>query len=163
MHLTLALLLPLMLAAPSARADSCEAIRTDIEAKLRASSVVSYALLTVDLADTQPGKVVGSCAMGKKKIVYQAQGATAAQNEPTPIPRPGQGPSTGGGGGTTPAPGQATVVSTQQIGSQGTRRGTVITSTQIPAKGTPVPRAPASDYITECKDGSMSVGGECKP
>ena len=140
------LLLPLLLAAPVAWADSCDTIRADIEAKLRAAGVVSYTLLTVGVADTLPGKVVGSCSLGKKKIIYQVPGGDTTG-------LPAAGPSTS----------QGSVVSTQQVGAQGSRPGTVITSTQAPPKGSPVPRAPTKDLITECKDGSMSVGGECKP
>ena len=142
------LLLPLLLAAPMAWADSCDTIRADIEAKLRAAGVVSYALLTVGVADTLPGKVVGSCSLGKKKIIYQVQGGDTSG-------LPASGPST--------STRQGSVLSTQQVGAQGSRPGTVITSTQALPKGSPVPRAPTKDLITECKDGSMSVGGECKP
>ena len=81
------LLLPLLLAAPMAWADSCDTIRADIEAKLRAAGVVSYALLTVGVADTLPGKVVGSCSLGKKKIIYQVQGGDTSG-------LPASGPST---------------------------------------------------------------------
>ena len=134
----------LLLASAQAHADSCDTIRADIEAKLRTAGVVSYALLTVDVNDPMPGKVVGSCAMGKRKIIYQAQGGNAAA-----LPASGAA--------------QGSVVSTLQSGAQGARPGTVVTSTQSAPKGRPVPRPEAKDVITECKDGSMSVGGECKP
>ncbi|QTN21604.1 DUF1161 domain-containing protein [Rhizobacter sp. AJA081-3] len=75
----LALIAPLLaLAAPAGAADTCEAIQARIDAKIRASGVQSFTLRTVDAAAKVEGKVVGSCDLGTKKIVY-AQGGAAAR------------------------------------------------------------------------------------
>ena len=66
------------LAAPSGAAETCEAIQARIDAKIRAAGVQAFTLRTVDAAAKVDGKVVGSCALGTKKIVY-AQGGAAAR------------------------------------------------------------------------------------
>jgi hypothetical protein len=67
----------LALAAPAGAADTCEAIQARIDAKIRASGVQAFTLRTVDAAAKVDGKVVGSCDLGTKKIVYAQAGAAA--------------------------------------------------------------------------------------
>ena len=93
-------------------AESCEALRTQIEAKIGAAGVTRFAVLTVDANAPAAGQVVGSCELGTKKIVYQRDAGSA--------PAPAAAPSA-------------------------------------------APRSPEDDEIlTECKDGTVSVGGDCK-
>jgi hypothetical protein len=74
----LSLIAPLLALAPPARAaESCEAIQARIEAKIRASGVGAFSLRTVDAGAKVEGKVVGSCDLGTKKIVYAQAGAPA--------------------------------------------------------------------------------------
>ena len=88
--------------------NNCDDIRARIDAKVRAAGVSDFALSVV-AADAQvTGKVVGSCDLGSKKIVYD---------------RPS-------------SPGAA--------------------SAQPKAK----PRQ--ERILTECKDGSVSMGGDCR-
>jgi hypothetical protein len=47
----------------------CEALKSEIEAKLKAKGVKGYTLDIV--SDAREGKVVGSCDGGAKKIVYK--------------------------------------------------------------------------------------------
>lgn len=47
----------------------CEALKSEIEAKLKAKGVTGYSLEIV--AEAKDGKVVGSCEGGTKKIVYK--------------------------------------------------------------------------------------------
>lgn len=68
----------LALAGAAGAAETCEAIRSRIDAKIRAAGVQEFSLRTVDADAKLSGKVVGSCDLGKKKIVY-AQGSAAAQ------------------------------------------------------------------------------------
>ena len=90
---------------------NCGTLRAEIEAKIAASGVTNFSVVTVDATATASGQVVGSCDLGTKKIVYQREGATAS---PPPA------------------------------------------STSAPApRGEPL--------LTECKDGSVSMGGTCKP
>ncbi|WP_232540359.1 DUF1161 domain-containing protein [Azohydromonas aeria] len=108
--ITLALLLPACMAA---RASNCEPIQAEIEAKFRAGGVERFTLSTVDAEAEVPGRVVGRCDQGRRKIVYL----------------PG-----------TDAPGAATAPA-------------------APRATAPAPRR--REVITECRDGSIVVNGEC--
>jgi Protein of unknown function (DUF1161) len=97
-------------------APNCDAIRAQVDAKIRASGVSNFTLNTVAADASVAGKVVGSCDLGTRKIVYVAgpqPAAAAAASAPS---------------ASRPAP--------------------------VRAKGEPM--------LTECKDGSSSVGGDCK-
>jgi hypothetical protein len=48
----------------------CEALKTEIAAKLDAKSVTGYALDIVEADKVADAKVVGSCEGGAKKITY---------------------------------------------------------------------------------------------
>ena len=96
----------LLIASSASLAANCDAIRSQIEAKIKASGVTNFTLSTVEADARTTGRVVGSCDFGSKKIVYAAPGA--------------------------------------------------------PASGAAKPRSAGEPIITECKDGSVSIGGECK-
>jgi hypothetical protein len=87
-------------------AESCEALRAQIEAKIGAAGVTRFSVSTVDAGAPANGQVVGSCELGSKKIVYQREGGTASGAAP------------------------------QQPGSE--------------------------RILTECKDGTVSLGGDCR-
>jgi hypothetical protein len=92
---------------PASAAGGCDALMAEIDAKIRAGGVNDFNLAAVDAADSAlAGKVVGSCELGTKKIVYSRPGPPAA-----------------------PA------------GPAGPRREPI---------------------LTECKDGSVTVGGDCR-
>jgi len=93
----------LALAGTAHGAENCEALRTQIEAKIAAAGVTRFTVVTVDANAEAAGQVVGSCDLGSKKIVYQREGAPAA--------------------GAAPA---------------------------------------GEEILTECKDGTVSVGGDCR-
>jgi hypothetical protein len=87
----------------SGASSNCDAILAQIDAKIRAGGVSRFSLTTVDADAPVNDKVVGTCDLGTKKIVY-------AQNDlPAAPPRPRSEP-----------------------------------------------------ILTECKDGSVSVGGDCR-
>lgn len=111
-------------------AGSCDALRSQIEAKIAASGVANFTVTTVDAAAAAltRGKVVGSCEMGAKSIVYQQLEAPAVSATAATAATGGSGSATAGTGGTPAA----------------------------------VPRAKKDVILTECKDGSVSVGGDCK-
>jgi hypothetical protein len=100
---------------------SCESIAAAVDAKIRATGTQQFTLSTVDTAASAPGRVVGSCAMGAKKILYVTGAAASA----------------------------ATAAPAASAGAQAAPRQ------RPPAKAD-------DNIITECNDGSMSVGGTCK-
>lgn len=102
-HLTFVALLVLSVA--SHANNNCESIRAQIDAKVRASGVTDFVLSVVEVGAKVGGKVVGSCDLGAKRIVY-SQSASA------------------------PAP--------------------------------PKAKPPEEGILTECKDGSVTIGGDCK-
>jgi Protein of unknown function (DUF1161) len=65
-----AILLTLLLAGTASAASTCEELRTQIEAKIRANGVAGFSVSVVDAGASAPGRVVGSCDRGARKIVY---------------------------------------------------------------------------------------------
>jgi Protein of unknown function (DUF1161) len=65
-------------------ANNCEAIQQQIEARIKASGATGWTLTTVPVDTQLPGKVVGQCDLGRRKIVYQA-GTIAAARAEAPI------------------------------------------------------------------------------
>lgn len=57
---------------PAAAQLSCDALKGQIDARVRASGITRFTLTVVDAAASAPGKVVGSCERGARKIVYLA-------------------------------------------------------------------------------------------
>ena len=58
----------------------CEELRQEIEVKIQAAGVASYTLEIVTNAEvTDSNMVVGSCAGGTRKIIYQRNDAPAQQ------------------------------------------------------------------------------------
>ncbi|MDQ7957295.1 MAG: DUF1161 domain-containing protein [Rhodocyclaceae bacterium] len=104
----------LVATAPAAHAAAgCDLLRSEVEGKIASAGVTRFSVTVVDAdAPVTHGKVVGSCELGSKKLVYE----------------------------TTPA-----------------------------APGTPAVAAPAAKgagserILTECRDGTVSMGGACKP
>ncbi len=67
----LPVLVVLMLASsPAIARKSCDELKGEIDAKIKAKGVKSYTLEVV-AGDVKDGKVVGSCDGGAKKIVYK--------------------------------------------------------------------------------------------
>lgn len=98
--------------AAHAAVSSCDALMPEIEAKIRASGVTQFSLTAVDAADAPAGgRIVGSCDLGTKRIVY----------EPGP-------------------------------------------SNPTPPAARPAPPRPREEppILTECKDGTVTLGGDCK-
>lgn len=50
---------------------SCDDVKADIDAKIKANGVSSYTLEVVDKGSAADGKVVGTCDGGTKEIVYK--------------------------------------------------------------------------------------------
>ncbi len=111
----------IVLASTASLADNCDALKSQIESKIKSAGVASFSVLVVEAEAKAPGKVVGTCAKGLKKIMYAQNGAASA----------------------APA--------AENSGA-----------TAVPAKTAPVPAKSGDGILTECKDGSTSVGGTCK-
>jgi len=65
-------------------ANNCEAIQQQIEARIKASGATGWTLTTVPVDAQVPGKVVGQCDLGRRKIIYQT-GTSAAAKAEAPI------------------------------------------------------------------------------
>ena len=68
----LLVLLPLAGLCTASHADNCEAIGSQIEARMRDGGLPAPRLITVDRGTAAGGRVVGSCASGRKLIVLVA-------------------------------------------------------------------------------------------
>ena len=77
-------LAPLLLLASTAQANNCDAIRADIDARVRANGMGNHSLSVVDRATVAPGRVVGSCDQGSKKILMIQPGLPTAAAGPAP-------------------------------------------------------------------------------
>jgi len=62
-------------------AKPCEELKTEIAAKLDAKGVKGYTLEIVAKDADAPGKAVGTCEGGTKKIMYSKSEASAAKPE----------------------------------------------------------------------------------
>jgi hypothetical protein len=74
--------------APSALANNCEQVKSDIAAKIDANGVPSYSLTVVDAGAAHDGKVVGQCGGNTKRIVYVRGGGGASEPAPSPSVEP---------------------------------------------------------------------------
>ena len=101
-------------AVPSlAAGKDCEQLRSEVMRRYEAGGIAAPQLQLLPSSAVTRGKVVGSCELGSRKLVYL-----------------------GGKGASAPAPGAST------------------TNARPPAAAAPV--------LTECKDGTVSMGGSCK-
>src|SRR5580698_7822128 len=79
---------------------SCDAVKSDIDAKIKANGVSNYSLdvVAADQADKSEGQVVGQCE-GNKAIVYSrgpsSVSADNAHNAPKESPAEGGKPAVG--------------------------------------------------------------------
>lgn len=83
------------LAAAPAFAIGCDELRSSIDARIRATGVVNFSLSVVAASAPAPGRVVGSCELGSKKIVYAkaAPGsASLVTDKPVAAARPKPAP-----------------------------------------------------------------------
>ena len=90
-HSAWLLLAACALAGSAAAQDSnnCEAIRAQIESKIAASGVVGFSVTVVDADANASGQVVGSCALGTRKIVYVRPSSAGTCNASMPAPARG--------------------------------------------------------------------------
>ncbi|TPW18158.1 MAG: hypothetical protein FD130_382 [Halothiobacillaceae bacterium] len=60
-----------IIALPALASKPCEELKAEIDTKLQTKGVTHYELTIVAADAVGDGKVVGSCELGKKKIVYK--------------------------------------------------------------------------------------------
>ena len=82
----------LLQASPSF-AVGCEALRAEVESKIRNAGVAQFSVSIVEASASTPGRVVGTCDQGKRKLLYvQARpseaGTTAPAAPRAAAPRP---------------------------------------------------------------------------
>lgn len=68
-------------ATPAFAGKSCEDLKNEIAQKIQGKGVKAFTLDVVGKAEEKPGKVVGTCEGGAKKLVYQRGAAPAAEKE----------------------------------------------------------------------------------
>ena len=74
--------------AAHAQAAGCEALMAQIDAKIRAGGVTQFILTTVDASAEAGGRVVGTCDLGTKKIVYEPGPTHGAVSAGRPAQQP---------------------------------------------------------------------------
>lgn len=82
----------------AAFAGTCEPLRDRVEATIREAGVERFTVSIVDAAASAPGKVVGNCEAGTKKLMYLRHDARAA------APAPAASAATRAPGARKPAP-----------------------------------------------------------
>jgi hypothetical protein len=70
-RLLLAVMLAFTLLPAQAQKKSCDELKAEIEAKVKAKGVKAFSVDIVAAADVKDAKIVGSCEGGAKKIVYK--------------------------------------------------------------------------------------------
>jgi hypothetical protein len=129
--LGLTLGLTLAMACSTSYASNCDELRSQIEGKIKAAGVASFTVTVVDSGASAPGKVVGACDKGAKKIMYVQNAVPAAAGVPVAPASQAKAPTSAGATDSTSAK-------------------------KSPAKNS------GSNMLTECKDGTTSIGGSCK-
>ena len=125
-------LVPMLWALLPGAALACDELMAQIDAKIRASGATNFTLVTVDMDAPATGRVVGTCGLGKKKIVYTPTGSFSGAAAPAG------------------APGAPVVRAQRTFGTMG-----------APVVGNPAAaRPPAPGVLTECKEGY--TGSDCR-
>lgn len=87
MNKRIALTLAASLLLPVLAHASCDSVKSDIDGKIKAKGVSHYSLTVVasDAADSDKGKVVGTCE-GDKKIIYSKDASAADDSSSSSAP-----------------------------------------------------------------------------
>ena len=70
-----------------AQAGNCDDVVASIESRIRANGVTEFSVTAVDAAASAPGRQVGTCDAGRKKILYLRGAAAAGGQASGPSPR----------------------------------------------------------------------------
>ena len=63
----------------------CDELRAQVEAKVRAGGVKDFNVVVAEAAASAPGRVVGTCDLGRRKLLYTTRPAVPA-TAPAPAP-----------------------------------------------------------------------------
>ena len=70
MKTLIAVITLMLIATPALARKSCDELKAEIDAKIKAKGVKTYTLAVVPADQTKDAKVVGTCDGGAKKIIY---------------------------------------------------------------------------------------------
>ena len=73
-----------LLQASSSFAVDCEALRAEVESRIRNAGVTQFSVSIVEASASKPGRVVGACDQGSKKLLY-VQARPAATGPTAPV------------------------------------------------------------------------------
>jgi len=143
-----------LLLSAAAHAGSCDVIKPQVEAKLRAGGLSHFTVTVEDAGQAKLGRVVGTCDLGTRRLVY-VQHATAA----------GAAAAAGGAAG----PGAVVTRAAGAASAAGASSAAGATNAASAASAVPAPLperaarspAPGDSIPTECKDGSIVIGPDC--
>jgi hypothetical protein len=76
-HIHTAFAALIALTSAAAFATPCDQVQAAIDAKIKANGVTNYTLEAIPVAEVKDQKVVGTCEVGAKKIVYTRTSVTA--------------------------------------------------------------------------------------
>ena len=76
-----AITLAALLQALPSLAVTCEDLRAQIESRIRSTGAAEFTVAVVDAGTSAPGKIVGTCDRGGKKLVYKQVGPPAADTK----------------------------------------------------------------------------------
>ena len=159
-----ALLLTLSMLSMASQAQTCDEIKAGIDTRMRERGLSGFALTVVEATASEPGRVVGVCGQGSRKIVYRPGSSQAAL---------GTGAAAGPAAPDAARPGASVPVSAKPASAPGAARAApwpasgprpwAVPAGTVPKDyGRPAPkRPPAEAILTECLDGSVQMGGEC--
>ena len=61
----------------------CDALRAEVESKIRNAGVAQFSVSIVEAGASEPGRMVGTCDQGKRKLLYvQARSSDATTTPP---------------------------------------------------------------------------------
>ena len=84
---TLAAFAALLQTSPSF-AVGCEALHAEVESKIRSAGVAQFSVSIVEASASTPGRVVGTCDQGKRKLLYVQARPSEAGPKAATAPRP---------------------------------------------------------------------------
>jgi hypothetical protein len=67
---------------------SCEDLRAEVESKIRSTGVAEFTISIVEASASAPGRIVGTCDQGSRKLLYTQAKSTVAGTKAPAGPSP---------------------------------------------------------------------------